>query len=268
MSARLRHYGCGSTRQDIGMLFRGGAGGVRGARDFVSGVFLHDDGRGRRILFDTGYTTDRWETGWHGAAYRRILPPLVEPEDDVALRLREDGIDPATITHVVLSHLHPDHIGGVRRFPQARFVLTEDQRASLAAPRLRETILPGLLPDWFPGADPIVLDRTDFGTATFGGQELHVADPFGDGGFLVVDLPGHARGHVGALVEGRILLAGDAAWGADLLDAAPRMRALPLALQHDGPAYQETAALLRTVRDAGIRVICSHDPVGARELLG
>ncbi|MGN8025901.1 MBL fold metallo-hydrolase [Microbacterium sp. 22242] len=264
MTGRLRHYACGSTVHDIGVLFRGD---TREVRSFPSGVFLYEPGDGRRILFDTGYAPDPWDTGWRGAAYRRILPPLMTEQEHVARRLQDDGVAPESVTHVVLSHLHPDHIGGVVRFPGARLVITAGQLDTLRRARLRDAILPGLLPAGFPGTDPIVLAPADFAEETIAGEALRVADPFRDGLLRLVDLPGHANGHLGALVEGRVLLAGDAAWGSDLLAAEPRMRAVPRRLQHDPAAYSATARALVALSRAGIRVVCSHDAVTDRELL-
>lgn len=263
MTGSLRHYTCGRTSHDTASMFRGAQ---RGTRTFPSGVFLHQDGD-RRVLFDTGYAAGPWNTGWKGALYRRLLPPEVEPADDVALVLERDGVDPASITHVVLSHLHPDHIGGVRRFPDATFVLTAGQLQTLAAPRLREGILDGLLPDWFSDASIRMLTDADFVAIDLQGVPLRAVDLFGDGTYLMVDLPGHARGHVGALVEHRVLLAGDAAWGADLLASVPAMRGVPRAVQHDFPAYRDTAAALARLDAAGIRIVCSHDTPRQRELL-
>ena len=264
MSGRLRHYVCGSTVHDVGALFRGG---TRNVRQFPSGVFLYEPGDGRRILFDTGYAPEPWDTGWRGSVYRRILPPTIAPEEDVARRLSDDDVAPGSITHVVLSHLHPDHIGGVVRFPDARLVITTGQLETLRRARLRDAILPGLLPEGFPGADPLVLAPADFADTAVAGVVLRISDPFGDGLLRLVDLPGHARGHLGALIEDRVLLAGDAAWGSDLLEAEPRMRALPRRLQHDPAAYAATAHTLSALPRSGIRVVCSHDPLTDRDLL-
>ncbi|WP_455904984.1 MBL fold metallo-hydrolase [Microbacterium sp.] len=264
MTVRLRHYVCGSTSHDVGAMFRGAPHGVR---EFPSGVFLYDTADGRRVLFDTGYATGRWHTGWRGAVYRRLLPPIVGDADDVAARLRADGVDPASVTHVVLSHLHPDHVGGVRRFPHATFVLSAGHERTLSAPRLRAGVLTGLLPSWFSDAERIVIDEGAFATVEVGGTALRTHDLLGDGSYLVVDLPGHADGHLGALIERRVLLAGDAAWGSDLIDASGTLKALPRAVQHDADRYAATARILGELAAAGIRVVCSHDPLDAKELL-
>lgn len=264
MTARLRHFVCGRTSHDLAGMFRGGA---RGIREFPAGVFLFDGADDRRVLFDTGYAVGDWDTGWRGVVYRRLLPPHVEPADDVALRLERDGVDPESVTHVVLSHLHPDHIGGVQRFPDATFVLTAGHLRTLASPSLTAGVLTGLLPPWFPDARRRVLDEADFAPVEVAGVALRAADLFGDGSYLVIDLPGHADGHVGALVDGRVLLAGDAAWGADLLGAANDLRAVPRAVQHDVSAYRETSRRLQALADAGIRIVCSHDLVLRTELL-
>lgn len=264
MTGRLRHYVCGSTTHDVGALFRGGS---REVRSFPSGVFLYDGDGDRRVLFDTGYATGEWRTGWRGAVYRRLLPPTVEDADDIARQLRDDGVGPESVTQVVLSHLHPDHIGGVSRFSNATFVLTDGVERTLVGSRLRDGVLPGLLPDWFPQARRRVLGDAEFQPREIAGVSLPAVDLFGDGSYVILALPGHADGHIGALVDGRVLLAGDAAWGSDLLDAAPRLRAIPRAVQFDAEAYADTARTLRAIADAGIRVVCSHDPLGAKELL-
>ncbi|MFD6699238.1 MULTISPECIES: MBL fold metallo-hydrolase [unclassified Microbacterium] len=264
MTHRLRHYVCGSTVHDIGILFRDAG---RDVRTFPSGAFLYEPGDGRRMLVDTGYAPQPWHTGWRGAVYRRVLPPTMTAQDDIAQQLADDGVAPESVTHLVLTHLHPDHIGGVVRFPSARIVTTAGQLETLRRARLRDAILPGLLPAWFPGPDPLVLDRSDFVSTEVAGVPLGVADPFPGAGLSLVDLPGHAQGHLGVLIDDRVLLAGDAAWGSDLLAEEPRMRAVPRALQHDGDAYRDTARRLVALSRAGIRVVCSHDQVGDRELL-
>ena len=48
----------------------------------------------------------------------------MKKEDQINYLLQERGIDPAEITYVILSHLHPDHLGGAALFPNAHFFVT------------------------------------------------------------------------------------------------------------------------------------------------
>lgn len=243
--SELIYFACGETSHDMSRLLRGAR---RERRVFPAGAFLYRSGA-RRVLFDTGYAPEPWRAGLGGWAYRRMLPPRVGAGDTIA-----EQLDPASITHVVLSHLHPDHIGGVRFFPNAAFVLSDGTRRTLERARFRDGLLRRLLPTWFGAAT--VLPSPVFASGPHG---LRTADLFGDGSYLLVDLPGHARGHLGALVEHKVLLAGDAAWGRDLLGAERRIRALPRLVSHDATTQRTTARKLLAAEQDGLRLLFSHD---------
>jgi glyoxylase-like metal-dependent hydrolase (beta-lactamase superfamily II) len=83
---------------------------------------LYLEGFGRRVLVDTGMG-DKW-TDAEIARYA-----LTAPAGGVRGALSAAGVDPDTITDVILTHLHFDHAGGTTRmengvlvpaFPQAR----------------------------------------------------------------------------------------------------------------------------------------------------
>jgi len=65
----------------------------------------------RTILFDCGFGAE--------AGRRRGRTLLVEP----VTALRALGIDPATVTQLVVTHAHYDHIGNLQSFPAAEVVI-------------------------------------------------------------------------------------------------------------------------------------------------
>jgi N-acyl homoserine lactone hydrolase len=111
------------------------------------------------------------------------------------------GVDPGDVTHVVLSHVHFDHTGGLRHLPHARFLLGAGDRGAV------------------DGADPDVaalarsedLDPVRDADWTFVDGDL---DLFDDGALVVLAMPGHTPGNTSLLVRlpaGTLLLSGDTA---------------------------------------------------------
>ena len=253
----LRVFACGSTSFRLSQVFRG-EGLPR--RTFPSAVFLYTHPSGRRVLFDTGYPPTLRGTGPVGALYRRLLPARVGPGETIDRRLAEEGLTPDDVEFVVLSHLHPDHVGGLRWFPRARLVLSQGQLDAARRGRVTDGIFAALLPSF---ADALVVDAQPVvDTGSVSGFDL-----FGDESFVITPLPGHARGHLGALVEGRVLLAGDAAWGRPFLEWSDRMRALPRLISDDEEAHRSTSLRLLALEAAGVRLCFSHDDYAARVLL-
>ncbi len=48
---------------------------------------------------------------------------------DPAARLEAVGIDPAKVEHVIITHMHWDHVGNYALFPKATFYIQEDEMA-------------------------------------------------------------------------------------------------------------------------------------------
>ncbi|MCJ1687984.1 MBL fold metallo-hydrolase [Rathayibacter sp. VKM Ac-2927] len=248
----LRVFSCGDTTFPLSRVFRG-EGLPR--RTFPSAAFLYTHPDGRRVLFDTGYPPTLEGTGPVGALYRRILPARIAPGETVDAQLRREGIEPGAIDFVVLSHLHPDHVGGLAAFPDTTLVLSAGQLEKVRRSRITDGVFAALIPPWFADATRIVVDeqpRTETGGVS--GFDL-----FGDGRFVVTPLPGHALGHLGALVEGRVLLAGDAAWGREFLEWSDRLRPLPRLISDDSAAHHRTSAELLRLEASGVTLCFSHD---------
>ena len=171
------------------------------------------------ILFDTGYTTRfyRATARLPYKFYAWATPVFVtEPESAVA-QLRSIGILPETISTILISHFHADHIGGLRDFPDSRFVCSQSaldeavRKKGFAA--VRKGILPGLLPHDLRQRTTVLESLAEPRTEAHSGLVMY--DLFGDGSVQLIELPGHARGMLGARIEhagGAFLFAADAFW--------------------------------------------------------
>ena len=116
--------------------------------------------------------------------------------------LRDAGVDPRDVEHVVLTHLHWDHAGNCDLFPEARVIVQRDE--------LRYAIHPGrffrksfLSPSSGWGTPPWLLPNID----TVDG-EAELAP-----GLRVVPAPGHTPGSQALIVgtaHGSFCIAGDA----------------------------------------------------------
>ena len=178
-------------------------------------------------LFDTGYAprfreaTDRFPQ----RLYRWLVPVELDADDAAVEQLGALGITPGQVPTVVLSHLHGDHIGGLRDFPDARIVWSAATELAGATPGLpgslgaalgttRHGFLPALLPPDLLGRVQAMesMPVVDTGLPGFGtGHDL-----FGDGSVVLVPLPGHAPGHLGLWLPATqgtpLFLVGDACW--------------------------------------------------------
>lgn len=220
------------------------------------------------MLIDTGYGPglDRPDPGrsWLLAAYCAALRPTTLGPRPLADGLARMGVRPEDIRTVLLTHLHPDHVGGLAEVPQARLLCPA---AALAAMRGRgavrnamEAVFPELLPPDFDHRVRVFDDAPRIPAPGGLGTGWDVA---GDGSVLVVDLPGHAPGHVGLCfpqLDPPLVYSTDAQWliRAIVEDRAPGPPASMTA--HDRAAARATGQVLRGFVAAGGDLVLCHDP--------
>jgi glyoxylase-like metal-dependent hydrolase (beta-lactamase superfamily II) len=256
----LRYYNCGHCINRLGFAYRGF---TFKKRIFPSGVFLIEHTKGY-ILFDTGYSTDIYNTGVQGWLYRRLNPTHVRKDEEIVHQLKRDGISADDITYIIVSHLHPDHIGGLKSFPKSKLIVSKDALQTLRNPSFTDLIFSTLLSKQFNSQ---VMELESMGLKQRSVKLLKGYDLFGDGSIVISHLEGHAHGHLGALIADKILLAGDASWGGDLLGASKNMRLPTRLIHHDQASFLNTIDLLQKLRKKGIKLCFSHDTYTAKELL-
>jgi glyoxylase-like metal-dependent hydrolase (beta-lactamase superfamily II) len=167
------------------------------------------------ILWDTGFAPRIIEATrpWSYRLYRLATPMRLSPALTALQQILDLGLTAKDIRFIVISHLHGDHIAGLRDFPESRFILAKsgwdyfEPRSGFNA--VRKGYLPSLIPEDFSERAELLPE--------FSGPEIGALgashDLFGDGSVQLVSLPGHARGQMGmlALVQGkRYLFTADA----------------------------------------------------------
>lgn len=203
------------------------------------------EGRGRRWLVDVG-------VGDKFSAKENEIYAIDATMPDVALR--RAGVDPDSITDVILTHLHFDHAGGATRrdggatFPNARYCV---QRAQLEwarkpTPKDRASFRPDDYEPLFREGRLALLD---------GPQAL-------DDGIEVIPVNGHTR----ALQLVRIF--GDGAsvlYCADMVPTASHVR-VPFVMAYDNfplTTIEEKSLLLARAAREGWVLFFEHDPARA-----
>lgn len=196
------------------------------------------------VLFDTGChpaVAENAEARWGGMA--KVMRPIFRPEENVVTALSELGLGPDDVDLVVNSHFHSDHCGCNEFFRRSSVIC---HRLELEAAQAAEAEKVGYLPvDW---RHPMPIEAID-------GEH----DVFGDGRLVLLPLPGHTPGAIGALVgldhEGSFLLASDAAPLRLTLEEGvmPRNTA-------DADAAANSLDRIRQLAAQGTTVLYGHDP--------
>jgi N-acyl homoserine lactone hydrolase len=194
-------------------------------------------------LFDTGCHPDAAkdpQARWGGLA--KIMAPIAPPEDNVLTALGEVGLTCDDIDVVLCSHLHADHCGCNTFFKRATVVIHAKEVEAARAP---DALAAGYIAaEWEQSTAPDVID---------GERDL-----FGDSRIVVLPLPGHTPGTIGALValekSGTFLLASDTVSLRLTLDTG----VIPRNTRDPG-ALVKSLAEVRRIEAAGATVLCGHD---------
>jgi N-acyl homoserine lactone hydrolase len=190
-----------------------------------------------RILIDTGLNP---------AAIADPAAYYERPEVFAVIALEQDQsvaeqVDVGTLTKVVLTHLHWDHVGGLQLIPKSVPVVI--QRS-----------------EWQAGHDDAAVTRNVFLPHDYADGEREVilidgdCDLLGDSTLELLSTPGHTPGHQSIRI-GELVVGADVAHFASGLDD----HRFPI-FADDHQQQGRSAERLRAMRDAGLTVIPGHDP--------
>lgn len=250
-------YHCGSCTNRLDVIF---AGMPRKKRKFPASAVLIRHSRLGNILFDTGYSRKIFQGKPLLKLYRFMNPVSVKAGETIAEKLRKDGINPADVKTIILSHAHPDHCGGLYQFTDYELIASRQVLETLRRPSARKLVFKSLLPSRksirrmrLPGV-PL---KEHFLCRYF----TQVYDLFEDGSIIGVSLPGHCAGQLGIWIPDlNLFLAADACWGRDFVRAVPRMRLIPRLIQDSFHSYEDTLGRICRMKKEHpeIKVVFTH----------
>ncbi len=233
---------CGQMECDRTLLFPDEAPGNRLIIPVPSFLIRHDRGM---VLLDTGVDCNaHLDPFAHlGKRISSTFTLRSARNENIIDQLTLMGLKADDITHVINSHLHFDHCGNNKLFPNATFIV---QRAEMDMARKMKS--PENPAPWDHDLDYRLIDGT--------------LDVFGDGVLVLIPTYGHTAGHqslqVHAAPEVDLVLTADCCYSHAHLDndILP-----PAGTTWNQQMMLETYSLLRTLADRhGYRLVFGHDP--------
>jgi N-acyl homoserine lactone hydrolase len=193
------------------------------------------------VLFDTGCHPSVPENPARWQGMEKFMTPVMPPGENVLAGLEAIGFSADDVDVVVCSHLHPDHCGCNALFKRASILV--HAREIEAARKPNAVPMGYLASEWDFGApDALTGER----------------DVFGDGRIVLIELPGHTPGSIGALVQlensGAFLLAADTVSVRVSLDTGVHPRNV-----QDHDALERSFAQIRRIEAGGATILCGHD---------
>jgi glyoxylase-like metal-dependent hydrolase (beta-lactamase superfamily II) len=274
---RVHHLNCGVSEPRGGKLMGGKGHPLRRVRGVCHCLLIETDDA--LVLVDAGFGIGDTEHPVErlGKRFLSLANPQLERRYTALGQIQELGYKPNDLTHIVLTHLDPDHAGGISDFPHARVhVLADEHRAATRPPgRQEKATARSNQQQWAHG--PLwEIYSGEGGERWFGFEtvrELRGLPPE----ILLVPLRGHTWGHTGVAVridspglshDKWLLHAGDAYFLHTELDlnepkAPAGIRLFERRQGVDADARIANQARLRALVNANgdqVEVFCSHDP--------
>ena len=170
------------------------------------------------ILFDTGYTKRFFEATkkYPNKLYANLTKVVLKKSEEVKEQLKKNNLDCNEIKHIVISHFHADHVGGLKDFKNAKIHVSKAALNQVNKIPKFLAFSKGILKDLIPKnlnsrVSIIEENSTKIKDAIFN----YKYDLFGDNALLLLNLSGHAAGQIGLMLEtenGKYFLIADACW--------------------------------------------------------
>jgi len=247
VAMRLYFFETGVLRCDKSLITMGRGLGTKFEVPVPFFLIQHPKGN---LLYDTGNAKElAVDARKHWGAVVDAYEPIMSRDQYCVENLLKIGVKAEDINYIVMSHLHLDHAGGVKDFPNAQIFV---QRSEM---------------EWAYTCD--FYQKGAYIKADFDyplnyhfieGWRENPYDLFGDGSVTIWFTPGHTPGHQTMLVDlpksGKFLLTGDACYTTEILNED----VLP-GLVWNCQETVKSIKKIRHIREAlGATIVTGHDP--------
>ena len=170
------------------------------------------------LLFDTAYSKRFFQATrfYPNKIYANLTKVVIGDLEDIQSQIGSIGLKTSDIKHIIISHFHADHIGGLKDFNSSQIYCTK--KAYRQAKNINSffAFSKGILHDLIPQdiedrlifIEDIAIEKQD---DIFGMKY----DLFNDNSILIYNLPGHAAGQIGIVVKtkkDKYFLVADSCW--------------------------------------------------------
>ena len=230
----------GKMKLDRSILQMGNGYGITETIPIYATLLKTSDGY---ILIDTGMNTEGIDNPEIWGERAKQLIPCLTKYDDIGNRLEEIGIKKSDIKYVINTHMHWDHTGGNRLFPDATFVVQKAEYRFALNPDT--TIGKSYMKNHYPPNANYRLIEEDSDLCE---------------GVRLLQTPGHTPGHQSVLITlengKRAIIAGDAVYTWNNIE-----KLIPPGNLYNYDMAMLSLNKLRTIQEiTGAAIIPSHDP--------
>lgn len=243
----IKSYNCGYCENNLKHMYKGTPHKIV---PFDARVLLIHHRVYGHILVDTGYSKRLFNNGVISLLYNLLNPSTYRSGQHILKQLHQDGLRLSDINKVILTHLHPDHIGGVLDFKDKVFTVSRNTQELLRNHKIKDLVFESMINDELKERLEVV-DLVDESPL----DGFRGIDYFGDNSLWLIEIEGHAKGQMGVyLPEVQVFYVADALWSYDYIDYD--MRTIPRLIQNDYNKYIHTIEKLKKLD--GIRIVTTH----------